>query len=130
MGDELLRHNQYQLLTNPNLFHTVNNELHTFQKLLNLHKEIDPGFNKNGFVEKSADAFRLLIEKDGRDIQLVEKILHWCKQPDNFWASVIRSGSGFRKNFDAIYPQWKQFCAKEEAELLKQGYTLEEDLPL
>ena len=102
--------------------------------LLTLHRELDPGFWKNkrdeDFIENGADAFRLLIERDKRPYKLVENILRWSKSEGNWWCPQIQSGAGFRRNFPKIYAQYKRETTKEESEMIKQGWTLEEDIAL
>ena len=102
-------------------------------RLLELHLEIDPAFigkkSSNGFLETSANAFRLLIERDGREIKEVETILEWCKR-DEFWCSVIQSGGGFRRNYAQMKTQWLRKARKEEAEMEKAGFTLDEDIEI
>jgi phage replication O-like protein O len=45
-----------------------------------------------------ASSFRLLIEKDGREIEEVKKVLIWCQQ-DSFWKPNILSASKFRERY-------------------------------
>ena len=105
----------------------------TAERLLKLHLEIDPKFDKSkfakDFVPNSAKAIRLLVEQDQRPLRLVQNIIEWCKQ-DEFWAPVIQSGSGLRENFPKLYAQYKKVSNKEESEMIKQGWTLEEDIAL
>jgi len=99
-------------------------------RLLELHLEIDPAFigrkSSNGFLDTSANSFRLLVERDGRNRKEIEMILEWCKR-DEFWCSVIQSGGGFRRNYAQMKAQWQRKAKKEEVEMEKAGFTLEED---
>ena len=101
-------------------------------RLLELHLEIDPAFigrkSSNGFLDTSANSFRLLVERDGRNRKEIEMILEWCKR-DEFWCSVIQSGGGFRRNYAQMKAQWQRKAKKEEVEMEKAGFTLEEDKP-
>lgn len=93
------------------------------KKLYALHLEIDEklALKKDKFIADSAVAFRILIQQDGREYELVNEMIDWCKQ-DEFWKTVIRSGGGFRKNFPTMYPQFIAIAEKDRAELEKQGF--------
>jgi hypothetical protein len=106
------------------------------ERLLALHLEIDPGFcdkkRANGFIQNASKSFRLLIETDGRNLKEVKALLEWCKA-DDFWCSVIQSGSGFRKNYDKMLPQYQRAAREEEDEIAamkKKGFTFEEDIEI
>jgi len=51
--------------------------------------------------EKWATSFRLLVERDGRPIEEVRKVLTWC-QADSFWRGNILSASKFREKYGQL----------------------------
>lgn len=55
-----------------------------------------------------ADDIRLMVERDGRDLIKIEKIIDWCQQ-DKFWKNNILSTSKLRIQFDKL-----ELAAKEE----------------
>lgn len=50
---------------------------------------------------KWANVFRLLIERDERDLEEVKEILIWC-QEDDFWQGNILSAAKFRKQYGQL----------------------------
>lgn len=44
---------------------------------------------------------RLLLDKDGRDLETAKRLMRWC-QGDNFWKSNVLSIPKFREKFDQL----------------------------
>jgi len=80
------------------------------EKLADHIQANDPGHFKNKnrkrLTSSWADDFRLLLERDGRDQDLVVHVLDWC-QNDSFWKTNILSGSKFRKQFPQLLLKMK-----------------------
>jgi phage replication O-like protein O len=53
------------------------------------------------------DAIRLLIDKDGRSPELIERAIRWVDQHD-FWRKNILAPEKLRKQFDTIYLEAQQ----------------------
>ncbi len=75
------------------------------------HKKHDDKFlhGLNGQLERTlykwADDIRLLIEKDGRDYNTVERVIKWVQAPGCFWIPNILSGSKLREKFPTLVSQ-------------------------
>lgn len=69
-------------------------------RLLNKIRENYPDFREPN-LQKWMDEFRLMIEKDFRGVQQIEKIIDWCQQ-DSFWQSNILSPTKLRKHFEGL----------------------------
>lgn len=52
-------------------------------------------------TKKNHDAMRLLLDKDGRTVDQVERAIRWC-QADEFWRSNILSASKLREKYDQL----------------------------
>jgi len=77
--------------------------------LMELHQVGDEAFTKSASqLNTWAKDMRLLITRDGRTIDEVEKVMTWCKQPDNFWFSNIMSGKKFREKYPTVRAQWSK----------------------
>lgn len=81
------------------------------------HKKHDEYFLKGKDLKSTfnrwADSIRLLVEKDGRDINLVKAIIKWCQMDGNFWIPNILSGKKLREKFPTLYAQYKQKTKKQ-----------------
>ena len=60
--------------------------------------------NHSSILNKWADHFRLLCERDGRDIELIDKVIDWC-QDSTFWKANILSADKLRKQFPTLLLQ-------------------------
>lgn len=74
-----------------------------YEALLDLLDEliIANGSKKPSRTKRSRDAIRLLIEKDGRTVEQVERAIRWC-QADEFWRGNILSASKLREQYDRL----------------------------
>lgn len=80
--------------------------------LLELHRKIDPKYLNDPEKAKSAVArwskdIDLLIRRDGRTPEEVERVLRWAKA-DSFWSSNILSGDSLRENFPKLLARMQQ----------------------
>lgn len=77
-----------------------------------LHKKIDDKYLKGKYLPdiwaKWANDIRLLVEKDGRTIEEIEKVIKWVKTEGNFWFVNIMSGKKLRLQFPKLILQMKQ----------------------
>jgi len=80
------------------------------------HKEHDENFLAGQDLPKTfnrwADSIRLLVEKDKRDVDIVEKIIKWCQSDGNFWIPNILSGKTLRDKFATLYAQYMRDSGK------------------
>lgn len=62
-------------------------------------------------LQKWADVFRLMIERDKRNPQRIRNLIDWC-QNDDFWKTNILSAQKFRKQYSQLriraLAEWKQ----------------------
>ena len=81
------------------------------ESLANLIDRNDPKHFKNKNKDKKivawADSIRLLIERDGRPKNEVEKIIEWC-QDHHFWKTNILSGAKLRKQYPTLMLQMQK----------------------
>jgi len=89
----------------------------TLAKLLYTeHREHDENFLAGKDLSKTfnrwADSIRLLVEKDKRDVDIVEKIIKWCQSDGNFWIPNILSGKTLRDKFATLYAQYMRDSGK------------------
>lgn len=52
-------------------------------------------------LQKWADDFRLMIDRDKRTVEQIVNLIDWC-QEDNFWKSNILSPAKLRKQYDQL----------------------------
>jgi len=106
--------------------------------LLDIQLDIDPDFkpkkktqNQEDLLLDWANDFRLLVEIDKRALPTVKDVLLWMKngsgKDQEFWRRTISSASGFRRNFQMMYRQYKEIAEKEIEEIEKQGYVMGDD---
>jgi hypothetical protein len=81
--------------------------------LFELMQENNPDVKKPN-LDKWADVFRLMREKDKRTDEQIKYLIHWT-QSDEFWKSNILSPSKLRKQWDQLVLK-----AKTEHEKKKQ----------
>jgi len=104
---------------------SLSDEFFTLVNLLSEKmKQNDPGAKiprTEAQRKKWATDFRLLIERDGRPIEEVQKVLVWC-QIDPFWRGNVLSASKFREK----YPQLKLRMEEQEKKSGTKRMTREE----
>ena len=59
------------------------------------------GQKSNGHLKRNADAIRLLIDRDGHDVDDIARIIRWC-QADEFWRTNILSASKLREKYGQL----------------------------
>jgi len=62
---------------------------------------------KDSQIPKWADVVRLMVERDNRTLDEIDKIIEFSQQ-DEFWKTVILSMGNLRKNFDQLTMQQKR----------------------
>lgn len=74
--------------------------------IVSLHKVADPVFKKSSaHINNWAKDIRKLVEIDNRNLQDVERIIRWAKEPGCFWFPNIISGKKLREKFPTLYAQ-------------------------
>lgn len=101
--------------------------------LLELHRKIDPKYLKDPEKAKSATVrwskdIDLLIRKDERSPEEVERVLRWAKA-DSFWSSNILSGDSLREKFPKLIARMKQPSNGEQSPLKVHTRTTMLDMP-
>ena len=72
-----------------------------------LDAEIEANGNKTpNRTKTSADSIRLLIDRDGYELDQVRYVIRWCQQ-DNFWKSNILSPKKLREKFPQLVARIK-----------------------
>lgn len=77
-------------------------------------------------LEKWANDFRLMREKDNRTDEQIKYLINWT-QKDDFWSTNILSPSKLRKQFDALVVKIKKEKAKTQPKVVKGKQELREE---
>ncbi|PHF94223.1 hypothetical protein [Bacillus wiedmannii] len=77
-------------------------------------------------LEKWANDFRLMREKDKRTDEQIKYIINWT-QKDDFWSTNILSPAKLRKQFDALVVKIKKEKAKTQPKVVKGKKELREE---
>lgn len=77
-------------------------------------------------LEKWANDFRLMREKDNRTDEQVKYLINWT-QKDDFWSTNILSPAKLRKQFDALVIKIKKEKAKNQPKVVKGKKELREE---
>jgi hypothetical protein len=88
-----------------------------FERIL----ENNPEFKKPD-LQKWADDFRLIIERDKRNEEQIKQLIDYCQQ-DSFWKANILSPSKLRKQFDRLIVKIKE--EKQTKQKSPQNFSLE-----
>lgn len=81
-------------------------------------------------LEKWANDFRLMREKDNRTDEQIKYLINWT-QKDDFWSTNILSPAKLRKQFDALVVKIKKEKAKTQPKVVKgKKEVREEDFDL
>ncbi|MGN4719614.1 hypothetical protein ACTFQ7_28245 [Bacillus cereus group sp. MYBK226-2] len=81
-------------------------------------------------LEKWANDFRLMREKDSRTDEQIKYLINWT-QKDDFWSTNILSPAKLRKQFDALVVKIKKEKAKNQPKVVKgKKEVREEDFDL
>lgn len=72
--------------------------------------------DKEKLTEKWYDPIRLLVERDGRSVESVKKVIEWC-QDDDFWKTNILSTAKLRKQFPTLWLKVKGSVTPEQEEI-------------
>ncbi|MFT4140167.1 MAG: hypothetical protein QM671_14400 [Bacillus sp. (in: firmicutes)] len=77
-------------------------------------------------LEKWANDFRLMREKDNRTDEQIKYLINWT-QKDDFWSTNILSPAKLRKQFDALIVKIKKEKAKNKPKVVKGKQELREE---
>ncbi|PGC72653.1 hypothetical protein [Bacillus wiedmannii] len=77
-------------------------------------------------LEKWANDFRLMREKDNRTDEAIKYLINWT-QKDDFWSTNILSPAKLRKQFDALIVKIKKEKAKTQPKVVKGKQELREE---
>lgn len=77
-------------------------------------------------LEKWANDFRLMREKDNRTDEAIKYLINWT-QKDDFWSTNILSPTKLRKQFDALVVKIKKEKAKTQPKVVKGKKELREE---
>ncbi|PGT35645.1 hypothetical protein COC97_24530 [Bacillus anthracis] len=77
-------------------------------------------------LEKWANDFRLMREKDNRTDEQIKYLINWT-QKDDFWSTNILSPAKLRKQFDALIVKIKKEKAKTQPKVVKGKQELREE---
>ncbi|PGB25360.1 hypothetical protein COM06_17600 [Bacillus toyonensis] len=77
-------------------------------------------------LEKWANDFRLMREKDNRTDEAIKYLINWT-QKDDFWSTNILSPAKLRKQFDALVVKIKKEKAKTQPKVVKGKKELREE---
>lgn len=77
-------------------------------------------------LEKWANDFRLMREKDNRTDEQIKYLINWT-QKDDFWSTNILSPAKLRKQFDALIVKIKKEKAKNQPKVVKGKKELREE---
>lgn len=77
-------------------------------------------------LEKWANDFRLMREKDNRTDEAIKYLINWT-QKDDFWSTNILSPAKLRKQFDALVVKIKKEKAKNQPKVIKSKKELREE---
>lgn len=77
-------------------------------------------------LEKWANDFRLMREKDNRTDEQIKYLINWT-QKDDFWSTNILSPAKLRKQFDALVVKIKKEKAKTQPKAVKGKKELREE---
>ncbi len=77
-------------------------------------------------LEKWANDFRLMREKDNRTDEQIKYLINWT-QKDDFWSTNILSPAKLRKQFDALVVKIKKEKAKNQPKVIKGKKELREE---
>lgn len=77
-------------------------------------------------LEKWANDFRLMREKDNRTDEQIKYLINWT-QKDDFWSTNILSPAKLRKQFDALVVKIKKEKAKTQPKVVKGKQELREE---
>lgn len=81
-------------------------------------------------LEKWANDFRLMRERDNRTDEAIKYLINWT-QKDDFWSTNILSPAKLRKQFDALVVKIKKEKAKTQPKVVKgKKEVREEDFDL
>ena len=81
-------------------------------------------------LEKWANDFRLMRERDNRTGEAIKYLINWT-QKDDFWSANILSPAKLRKQFDALVVKIKKEKAKTQPKVVKgKKEVREEDFDL
>lgn len=77
-------------------------------------------------LEKWANDFRLMRERDNRTDEAIKYLINWT-QKDDFWSTNILSPAKLRKQFDALVVKIKKEKAKNQPKVIKGKKELREE---
>lgn len=77
-------------------------------------------------LEKWANDFRLMREKDNRTDEQIKYLINWT-QKDDFWSTNILSPAKLRKQFDALVVKIKKEKSKTQPKVVKGKKELREE---
>ncbi|HDR7790330.1 TPA: hypothetical protein QCY15_004883 [Bacillus paranthracis] len=77
-------------------------------------------------LEKWANDFRLMRERDNRTDEAIKYLINWT-QKDDFWSTNILSPAKLRKQFDALIVKIKKEKAKNQPKVVKGKKELREE---
>jgi hypothetical protein len=85
---------------NKKLYSENSVEFHLSRLLLNKILEREPNYKKPN-LQKWAKQIDLMVRRDNRKPEIINKIILWCQQ-DEFWQNNILSTTKLRKQFDQL----------------------------
>jgi predicted transcriptional regulator len=94
-------------------FGTSNKAFELAELLEVLHKNKDPKYT--GDPHRWALDIEKLVCLDGREYFEIEKVIRWCKTPENFWFAHIMSGKQLREKFPKLVAQMKAESAGHDS---------------
>lgn len=104
--------------TSPNSVHTKESNINKIKKnidtqaeeladlLYTLHLEVDSKYKADW--KKWETDIEKIHRIDGRTYEEIERVIKWCKTPDNFWFPNICSGKKLREKFATLKAQMMQ----------------------
>lgn len=92
-------------------------------RLLEKIRHNNPEF-KEPNLQKWADDFRLMAERDKRTVEQITYLIDWCQQ-DSFWKGNILSPSKLRKQYDQLVIKIKSESTKRQKQQQKKLITTE-----
>ena len=82
-------------------FKYSNEHMELAETLLSLIKQNNPNYKLTGSLDKWANEFRLMVERDKRTVEQIAAVMEWSQQ-DSFWQSNILSAGKLREKFDQL----------------------------
>ncbi|HDR6289462.1 TPA: DNA replication protein DnaD [Bacillus cereus] len=77
-------------------------------------------------LEKWANDFRLMRERDNRTDEAIQYLINWT-QKDDFWSTNILSPAKLRKQFDALVVKIKKEKGKNQSKTIKSKKEVREE---